>query len=365
MSGLRDGRASESGTRQYAARMAEATAPGHFRELRGLSLSSLGIGTYLGKEDDAADARYVDAIAAALAAGVNVIDTAINYRSQRSERCVGAAIAKGVVPRDEVLVATKGGFLPADGSAPRDFARYVEETWVKPGILRADEIVAGCQSFAPKYLEDQIERSRQNLGLATIDVYYLHNPEMQLRVVSREEFRRRIRAAFEVLEGAATDGRIGAYGTATWSGYRVAPEDKAHLSLDEMVEDAKAVGGERHRFRFVQLPYNLAMREAARNPTQVREGARVPFLDAASDHGLYVMTSASIHQGHLAQGHPPAVRAAFPDAPSDAVRAIQFARSTAGVGTALVGMGRPEHVAENIRVAKLPPAQADVVSNLV
>lgn len=363
MGGLLEGRATETGTRHYAARMAEVTAPGHFRDQRGLSLSSLGIGTYLGKEDDAADARYAESISAAFAAGVNVIDTAINYRSQRSERSVGAAIANGI-PREEVLVATKGGFLPADGSAPRDFARYVEETWVKPGILRPDEIVAGCQSFAPKFLEDQIERSRKNLGLATIDVYYIHNPEMQLRVVSREEFRRRIRAAFEVLESAVTDGRIGAYGTATWSGYRVAPEDKAHLSLDEMVEDAKAVGGERHRFRFVQLPYNLAMREAARNPTQAHGGARIPFLDAAIEQGLYVMASASIHQGHLAQGHPPAVRAAFPEAPSDAVRAIQFVRSTAGVGTALVGMGRPEHVAENVRVAKLSPASPDVAWNL-
>jgi aryl-alcohol dehydrogenase-like predicted oxidoreductase len=334
------------------------------RDFRGLSLSSLGIGTYLGKEDEAADARYTEAIRAAIAGGVNVVDTAINYRSQRSERCVRAALAGGGIDREEILVATKGGFLPADGAATRDFARYVEETWVKPGILAPDEIVAGCQSFAPKYLADQLERSRNNLGLETIDVYYLHNPEMQLRVVTRSEFRKRMRAAFEVLEEAATAGRIGMYGTATWSGYRVAPEDKAHLSLAEMLDDAKSVGGERHRFRVVQLPYNLAMREAARLPTQEHMGRRVPFAEAALDQGLYVMTSASIHQGHLAQGHPPAVRAAFPEAASDAVRAIQFVRSTAGIGTALVGMGRPEHVAENLAVAAIAPAPPEVAQQL-
>lgn len=348
------GRATEAATKRFASRT--EAAQGHFRDFRGLSLSSLGIGTYLGKEDDAADVRYMEAIRAAIAGGVNVIDTAINYRSQRSERCVGAAIADLGVAREEILIATKGGFLPADGAATRDFARYVEETWVKTGVLKPDEIVAGCQSFAPKYLEDQIERSRKNLGIETIDVYYLHNPEMQLRAVTRAEFRKRMRAAFEVLEQAVTDGRIGAYGTATWSGYRVPPEDKAHLSLAEMLEDATAVGGERHRFRVVQLPYNLAMREAARSATQEHAGARSSFLDAAAEHDLYVMTSASIHQGHLAQGHPPAVREAFADAPTDAVRAIQFVRSTAGVGTALVGMGRPEHVAENLRVARIAPA---------
>jgi len=56
---------------------------------------SVGVGTYL---DDPTDTDDVDreAVGRALESGVNVVDTAINYRCQRSERAVGAA-ASGAV----------------------------------------------------------------------------------------------------------------------------------------------------------------------------------------------------------------------------------------------------------------------------
>ena len=34
--------------------------------------------------------------------------------------------------------------------------------------------------MSPAYLENQIERSRRNLGMETIDLFYVHNPESQL-----------------------------------------------------------------------------------------------------------------------------------------------------------------------------------------
>jgi aryl-alcohol dehydrogenase-like predicted oxidoreductase len=54
---------------------------------------------------------------------------------------------------------------------------------------------------------------------------------------------------------------------------------------------------------------------------------------------------------------------AFPGLSTSAQRALQFARSTPGVTTALVGMGRREHVAENLDVARVEPAP-DAVSSL-
>ena len=51
--------------------------------------------------------------------GVNVIDTAINYRSQKSERVVGAAlrylIKKGL-SRDELFISSKNGYLTVTSS---------------------------------------------------------------------------------------------------------------------------------------------------------------------------------------------------------------------------------------------------------
>ena len=88
------GRASAEDTRAFSAR--SAAAPGHFRDARGLTLSSLGLGTYLGAEDAATDRGYEECVGIALASGVNVFDSAINYRGQRSERAIGRTVAAAV-----------------------------------------------------------------------------------------------------------------------------------------------------------------------------------------------------------------------------------------------------------------------------
>ena len=88
-----------------------------------------------------------------------------------------------------------------------------------------------------------IDQSRANLGLETIDFYYLHNPESQVAAVGREEFRRRLEAAFALLEQKAADGAIGCYGVATWNGLRAQPAEPAFLSLAEMIAAAERIGG--------------------------------------------------------------------------------------------------------------------------
>ncbi len=45
----------------------------------------------------------------------------------------------------------------------------------------------------------------------------------------------------------------------------------------------------------------------------------------------------------------------MPGLMTDAQRAIQFTRSTPGIDVALVGMGRPGHVLENLGVARARP----------
>jgi aryl-alcohol dehydrogenase-like predicted oxidoreductase len=354
------GSATAGGTLDYARRVADRTGERHFRQLGELHLSSIGLGTYLGPADDATDASYAASVTRAVELGLNVIDTASNYRHQRSERAIGRAladgIARGALRRDEVVVASKAGFLAFDGERPADPRAYFQESLVDAGLIDWPDVVAGCHSLAPRFVRAMIEQSRQNLGLEVIDVYYLHNPETQLEEVAPALFAERMRAAFEVLEEACQAGAIGCYGLATWSGLRVPPNHPGHLSMAMMVEIAREVGGDDHHLRVVQLPYNLSMPEARVMATQRVGGAQMPALDAAARLGLYAMSSASIEQGKLAARLPRGAAASDDRLRSPAERALQYARSAPGMGTALVGMKTPAHVEANAAVARVPPA---------
>jgi aryl-alcohol dehydrogenase-like predicted oxidoreductase len=353
----------EIGTDHYRQRFIGQLAPEHFRQAQGLWLSSIGLGTYLGEPDERTDAAYQSAVQRALALGCNVLDTAANYRFQRSERNIGNALAEvfaaGQCQREEIVVTTKGGFIPFDTVPPRsqqDVRRYLEETFINSGICGWDDFVQGQHCMTPAYLAHQLGQSLRNLQLSAVDVYYLHNPEAQFAEINQDDFYARLRAAFEYLEAAVAAGQISMYGTATWNGYRAPANSPELLSLERVVQTAREVAGAQHHFKVVQLPLNLAMLEAFTNVNQTLAGRRATFLEAAAELGITVMTSGSILQSRLAAGLPPLVAEAFDGLRTDAQRAIQFVRSTPGVTTALVGMSNTEHVEENLAVAKVPPA---------
>ena len=353
-------RASAAGTERLAARFADERVPDFYRPAGdGLLASSIGIGTYLGEPDDADDRRYEDALHAAIGAGINVIDTAINYRCQRSERVVGRVLASlgadRIARRDEIIVCTKGGYIPLDGTPPASREEYnalIERQYFARGVMVPEDVVGGGHCMAPGYLVDQIARSRANLGVGTIDVYYLHNPEQQIPAVGREEFVRRLVRAFEALESRVAAGDIASYGCATWNGLRVTAGSRESLSLEELVSAAREVAGDSHHFRYVQLPVNLAMSEALRAHTQRAGGHDRTALEAASELGLVVVASASLMQSALARSLPAAVRDALPRYDTDAQRALSFVRSLPGITTALVGMRGAKHVAENLAIAE-------------
>src|SRR5260370_2133885 len=211
--------ATKEGTTRYAQKFAGRAAEGHFRETQRMVLSSLGLGTYLGQPDAKTDEGYATAAVAAVESGINVLDAAINYRFQRSERSIGAAIqqlaAKGF-ERGGIVVCTKGGYLTPDGSMPADSNEYFFREYIQPGVFTAKDIAAGSHCMTPKFLENQLGRSLKNLGVECVDVYYLHNPETQLSEVSKEEVLNRVREAFTFLESAVDAGEIQYYGRATW-----------------------------------------------------------------------------------------------------------------------------------------------------
>lgn len=350
------GCATKEGTERYRGRHAAARADDFYRPLDDvLSVSSVGFGTYLGDCDDRTDADYAAAAELAVRSGINLLDSAINYRCQRSERALGAALRHLLVARsaarEEVVVCTKGGYIPLDGTPPptrRDYDALLKVQYFDPGVIAPEQVVAGGHCIAPRYLADQVQRSRRNLGISTIDIYYLHNPEQQLDALSREAFAAAMSAAFAQLEREVAAGNIGCYGCATWSGFRAQPGSKSHLSLGELLKIAETVGGPDHHFRVVQLPISLAMPEAVRVPTQPLGNTVVPLLQAASELGVTVIGSAPLMQGQLTRGLPAKLAEAFPDLTTDSQRAVAFVRSLPRVTSALVGMKTPAHLREQL-----------------
>ena len=362
--------ATAEGTRRYAEKFAGRAAVGHFRELAGpcggLVVSSIGIGTYLGNPDARTDAAYTEAVVAAVESGINVIDTAINYRFQQSERSIRDALAdlaRRGFPREEIVVCTKGGYLTPDGAMPSDPNEYFFREYIQKGVLRSQDIAAGCHAMTPRYLEDQLARSLKNLGVDAIDVYYLHNPETQLGEISREEFVARIHAAFEFLESAVTAGKVRFYGMATWNGFRASKEAAEGLQLAELEIVAHEIAGAGHHFRFVQLPLNLGMTEALTLVNQAVDDRTLPMIEAAHALDITLVGSASLLQGQMARNLP-AFIADVLSLENDAERALQFARSTPGMTTALVGMRGAEHVRANAKLVGVAPVSVEQFGKL-
>lgn len=340
------GFATSDGTTRFAAR--GIAANGHFRDFRELRLSSVGMGTYLGDVDSETDNLVERAVIASVSSGaINVIDTAINYRHQRAERAVGRALANGKIRRDEVFISTKNGYLTGDGELNEDPESYIMRELVGKGVIKEDDISTGYHCMTLPYLEDQLERSRKNIGLETIDLLYLHNSaEGQLRDIGMDEYLRRLLETFRFYEKKKEEGKIRFYGMATWSCFRSQRGSFDYLNLEEIIELAKKAGGKSNGFAAVQLPFNFMMKEALESRNQTFHGKEMSFLEAAKLMGIGVFASVPLMQGRLVTARLPEMKGIN----SQSLKCIQFARMHT---TPLVGQKEPSHVKENIEIAKI------------
>ncbi|MEW6043628.1 MAG: aldo/keto reductase [Thermoproteota archaeon] len=358
------GCATPQGTKNFAQKLGDISD--NYRIFQDLALSNVGIGTYLGNPDEQTDVLVKEAVKKSILAGINVIDTAINYRAQKAERAVGKAVselvAEGKIERDQLFIGTKNGYLTNDADIKEEFWSYVQREYTKRGILGPEDISSGYHCMTVKYLEDQLERSLKNLGLECIDLMYLHNAvEGQIQDISKEQFIKNLKDVFEMYERKRKQGKIKYYGMATWECFRVTPENPQYLSLYDVIELAKQVGGDSHGFKFIQLPYNLYYDQAFMLKNQPAGGTLVSILDAARIYGIGVFTSVPLMQGRLLA---PGALPSFSDL-KPSLQCIQFVRSTPGVLAPLVGQKSPNHVDENLEIMKIKPIQKDEFDALV
>ena len=356
------GHATPEGTKNYVKNSVKnrGKPTDHFRVFDNLYLSSIGMGTYLGKPNKEDDQSMENAVYESIKSGsVNVVDTAINYRAMRSEKSVGRALLRlindGIVTRDQVFVSTKNGYITNDGDYPEiDVMEYVQTMFISNGIMHADDISSGYNVLNPNYLKRCIDRSIANLHLATLDLVYVHNPfESWYEDVSREDFFQMLSKVFEAYEEYRTLNKLRYYGMATWTCFRVPPDSKEYLSLEDITKTAEKVGGlGKHGFRFIQLPYNLAYSEALLLKNQsVGTEKNLTILEAAERLKMGVFTSIPLFQGRL-------LKTKIPDygGLTDQVsKLLQIVRSSPSVIAPLVGQKEPNHVEQNLKISSVSP----------
>jgi len=332
----------------------------HFKEFDDLILSSIGMGTYLGdlsKEDDTdiENALYESVKSHA----INVIDSAINYRAMKSEKSIGRSITRlvndGIISRDEIFVSTKNGYITNDGDYPMlDVWEYIQRMYISTGIIKAEDISSGYNVLKPAYIEKCIERSRFNLKLDTLDLVYVHNAfESWHQDVSKDKFFEMLSKVFEIYEKFRSLNKIRYYGMATWTCFRVSEENKEYLSLAEVYNIAKSIGGINHGFRFIQLPYNLAYSEALFLKNQnVRNEKKLTILEAAKRLKIGVFSSVPLLQGKLIQTKIPDYSEGLTD---PIMKLVQIIRSSPSIIAPLIGQKKMDHVNNNNKISEVPP----------
>ena len=358
------GYATPEGTKKFAERQNQDSQK-NYKNVHNLTLSNVGIGTYLGNPDIETDKLVEAAVKKSILGGINVVDSAINYRAQKAERSMGNAISELInnndISREEIFVSTKNGYVTNDGDIKEELMQYVMREYGKTGIVNEGDISPGYHCMTLPYLNDQLERSLKNLGLECIDLMYLHNSVEGQTHLPREQFLKNLKNVFEFYEKKRKEGKIRFYGMATWECFRVTPENPLFLQLTEVMDIATQVGGDEHGFRFIQLPFNLALDQAYMLKNHNVDGKTVSVLEAAQEFNLGVFTSVPIMQGKLLATNAIPELGNF----STSVRLLQFVRSTPGITAPLIGHKLESHVKENMNVMKIPPLSELEFNNLV
>jgi len=301
----------------------------------GWNVTEIGFGAWAigGNWGDVSEGAAKATLQATLDAGVTFLDTADVYGDGRSERLIRDVLAERGGARP--VVATKAG-------------------------RRVDPHVS--EGYTPEALEAFIDRSRENLGMETLDLVQLHCPPVE--VYYRPEI-------FAALDNMVARGKLRHYG----------------VSVEKVEEALKAI--EYLGVASVQIIYNmfrqrpadLFFREAqARNVAVI---ARVPLASglltgkmradtafAADDHRNFNRHGAAFDVGETFAGVPydvaleavDEVRALVPEGATMAAMALRWILMANAVSVVIPGAKTPEQAAQNAAADALGPLATDVMT---
>jgi len=361
------GYATAQHTRAYQKKVKAAV--GHFSEFPGesIKLSSIGVGTFPGEANSQVDDVIADIVSGALQNGINVIDTAAHYRYGRSLAAVGQGINEALsqgVSRQDFFLVSKGGFLCFQDGRPESFDDWFAQKIIADGLGTHDDLYENCHLLTAEYLLYQLNESRAQLGVDTLDGFLIDQPEVHIKKRGKEFVNQKLLEIFIGLENAVKHNWVRYYGISAFDGFRVATDDPRFQSLTSLLalaeKAAKKVQGtnyQGHHFRLMQMPFNLVMSEAFTRFNQVTgPGNIASTLQAAYQLNVYVMASHTLMKGHLAEPGAAVLEGdALAGVTNNAQRAIQFNRSTPGVGSTLLGMSQLAHLQDVLTVVGVPP----------
>ena len=291
----------------------------------GLEVTTIGFGgmTIGGAFGPVDDAESLQALHAAIDAGMNFIDTSNAYGEGRSENLIGQFLQERA-DRDGILVFTKGG----------------------------NNMVTRTRNFEPGYIAECLEGSLRRLRREPIDLYLLHNPSVEN--MSAED-------SYAILEQAKSDGKIRHWG----------------VSLNTVPECELAVL--QGRAVTFQMEYNVINQSAAAAFPAARSASvgvisRVPLnrgflsgrFDESSQFADDDTRKRSLTPENLrkVQRQLDAVKAAAAElGVSPAELAIRFCASNPNVSCVIPGVRTVAQAEQNAAAAQ--PLPADVMQQLL
>ncbi len=254
--------------------------------------------------------RAHDTLRAVVESPVNFLDTAASYGDGESERRIGEVLMEiGGLP-EGVVLATK---------ADRD--------------LHTGE-------FSGDQMRRSVERSLRLLGLDSLQLAYLHDPEHE---------------SFEHM--MSSGGPV---------------ETLMDLKDEGVIEHVGVAGGPIElMIRYVQT--GLFEAAITHNRFTLVERSAEPLLDAAEVQGVAVLNAAPYGSGILAKGPDAYARYAYKEAPEEMIQhvrdienacreydvplaaaALQFSLKDPRIASTIVGMSRPERVRQTLDLAVHP-----------
>ena len=110
------GYANIKGTEKYSKKFINKNTSDFYNTTHnGLKLSSIGIGMYKGMKNPKGDKHWEKSLIFGILNGINVIDNAIRYRGQLSEKLLGKVIANLIknkkITRKEIFITSKVGLI--------------------------------------------------------------------------------------------------------------------------------------------------------------------------------------------------------------------------------------------------------------